>query len=419
MSNLRAYILCRFADRSRVYSSWIDDAGLPVTVLDEFLPDWQVPDDAGILLTHMHYRWEELATLRRVLQRGDTPILILSDGILEYRNTWEHPDLVDGSIFQPLFGHKLACIGKGQARVIESWGNAGRCEVVGLPRLDEIRRAALPPAKTTGPFRILIATANTPAFDDQQRETVRQSLVAVKRWLDNNNEIQGRKIVATWRLSDQLGSELGVSNEIAKKDRPPIGDVIENVDAVITTPSTMLLESILRRRPTALLDFHNSPQYVAAAWTISSPDHLNPVMQELADPPGHKMMFQEFVLHDQLECRSPAKPRMVELLRQMVEAGVTARAQRRPIELPGRILTDPDFGLNCVPEQFDPTTLYAPNACFQDRESAQLQVELAAAVERLKQLPFEIADKNQRIGYLMRTLDRLRKRVQELRSGKK
>ena len=56
VSDLKAYILCRFAETSSVYTSWMSESPLPVVVVDEYLPDWPVPSDAGILITHMHYR---------------------------------------------------------------------------------------------------------------------------------------------------------------------------------------------------------------------------------------------------------------------------------------------------------------------------------------------------------------------------
>jgi len=414
VSELKAYILCRFAENSGVYSSWMNQASIPSVVIDEYLPDWHVPDDAGILITHMHYRWEELTTLRKVLNQQRVPVLILSDGILEYRNTWEHPDLVDGSIFQPLFGHKLACIGRGQARVVESWGNAGRCEVVGLPRLDSVDPASVPPINTSGPFRVMIATANTPAFDEGQRATVIDSLTQIKNWIAANPTVDGRNVEVTWRLSDGLESEIGVGSDIAPEERPPLGEVIESVDAVITTPSTMYLESVLRGRPTALLDFHHSPHYVTAAWTITSPHQLDWAMSELASPSKHKMMFQEFVLQDQVENRTPATPRMLSLIDQMIAAGVSARASRKPIELPPRILADEQNGFATVPSGFNLATLYPENESFQSREIDQLQVELEAAIKRLNQLPLELAEKNRFIGQLNRSLDRSRVRVEDM-----
>ena len=394
----------------------MDQLSLDCTVVDEFLPDWHVPSDAGILITHMHYRWEELTTLRKVLEQNRIPILILSDGIVEYRNTWEHPELVEGSVFQPLFGHKLACIGRGQSRVVESWGNAGCCEVVGLPRLDEVDLTQVPPVSETGPFRILVATANTPAFDQQQRNTVVRSLTELKAWFELNPAVNSRPIEVIWRLSDGLGAELGVEKEQHDEDdvRPPISSVIENVDAVITTPSTIYLESVLRKRPTAMLDFHNSPKYFSAAWEISSGDKIGPTVSELANPPKHKMLFQEFVFNDQLECSTPATPRMVELINAMVAEGVLARENHREIKLPKRILTDPQHGFPPVPESFNLATLYCDSESMRDFELDRIKVELAAAVKRLEQLPRELAEKNRYLAQLNRMLDHSRNRVEEM-----
>ena len=424
MSDLKAYLLCRFAHNSGVYTSWSADSPIPTVVVDEFLPDWTVPDDAGIIITHMHYRWEELAALRKVLVQDRVPVLILSDGILEYRNAWEHPNLAEGSMFQPVLGHKLACIGRGQARVLESWGNPGRCEVVGLPRLDSIQPTAVASSGTSGSFRVLVATANTPAFDSGQRETVVQSLRQLKDWFSNNLLVpadKGRRpIEVVWRLSDGLEAEIGLEATIQDDEAdaaapPPIGEVIESVDAVITTASTMILESMLRQRPTAVLDFHCSPAYFSTPWMIKTAEQFEFVISELADPPKPKMMFQEFVLHDQLECRTPAKPRMLRLINEMTAAGIEARNTESPIQLPARMLPDPQAGFSLVPESFELQSLYSNNKAFANREVDQLKIELAAAIKRLDQLPAELVKKNHHIVALNERLDRARARILELR----
>lgn len=413
MADLKAYILCRVAEKSGIYADWMNNSPIPTRVLDEYLPDWHVPEDAGILVTHMHYRWEELSTLRRIHAENRVPILILCDGILEYRNTWQHPDLVDGSIFQPVCGHKLACIGRGQARVIESWGNPGKCEVVGLPRLDAELQKATPPVQTTGPFRLLIATANTPAFNDEQRQTVISSLQLIKNRLEKNPLIDGREIQLSWRLSDGLGAEIGIDSGDLE-DLPPLTDVMDQVDAVITTPSTMYLESVLKKRPTAILDFHNSPQYVTPAWNIGADNQFNGVLAELANPPAHKMLFQASVLDDQLECRSPALPRMLRLVESMIRARHDSLKNLTPLRFADRILDDPQQGIASVSEEFDLSTLYANNQVFAEHDVQRLQVELTAAIQRLEQLPMELAEKNAYIAQLNRAADRSRMRIEAM-----
>ena len=419
-ASLKAYILCRFAHQSAIYQSWMDACPIPCEVIDDYVPEWQVPRDAAIVITHMHYRWEEIHALRKIHEAGRVPVLILSDGILEYRNTWEHPDLADGAMFQPLMGHKIACIGRGQARIIESWGNPGKAEVVGLPRLDRDLDHAPPPIHQDGPFRLLIATANTPAFNDQQRETVIESLSQIKQRLTVNPQVNHRPVQITWRLTDNLEQAIGLpfveNSSLEPAERPPLSEEIDASDAVITTPSTLYLESALKQRPTALLDFHNSPHFVPAAWMLNAPKHLNWILQELADPPPPKMLFQKTVLHDNLQCNSPAKPRMLELIQTMVECGEQARAAGHAIQLPQRIIPDPDRGFSRVESQFDTTQLYPDNPAFQNQELRQLQSELSQVIKRLDTLPRDLAEKNQYITLLLEQRDQMRLKITELRA---
>ncbi len=410
MPKLKAYILCPFAGKSSIYTGWVNSCPIPCEIVDTHPGDWRVPDDAGIAITHMHYRWEEVSKLRKLVQRSRVPVLILADGILEYRNTWEHPDLPDGAIFQPLIGHKLACIGRGQARTVEAWGNAGKCEVVGLPRLDDISRDASP-VRREGRLRLLIATANTPAFNDEQRESVIESLTHIRKRIDHNPRTSGRKMEVIWRLTDGLEQQIGAPVDGNPDSRPPLSEVISNVDAVITTPSTLYLESLLKKRPTAMLDFHNNPQYVTPAWTINAPKHLNWVLEELANPPAAKMLFQEIVLKDQLQLDRPARERMAELISVMTQAGVEARKNDRDLVLPPRILNDPTHGFAEVPPGFDMQTLYPDNPVFPNRDVEMLQAELVQAIARMDMLPVELAEKSAHLASVIKALDGARARA--------
>lgn len=413
MSNLKAYILCRFADKSGIYNSWMDAAPFSVEVVKDFAPNWTPPEDAGLLVTHMHYRWEEVNALRRVYDQGRIPILILADGILEYRNIWEHPELADGCIFQPIVGHKLACIGQGQTRTVESWGNVGKCESIGLPRLDQLADQPPPAIAKSGNFRILIATANTPAFTQQQRASVVESLEHIRNRLTANSKVNGRDVDVTWRLTDGLAEEIGVAATEDSTELPPLSEVIDQVDAVITTPSTLFLESILKKRPTAILDFHNTPHYVHSAWMINAPKHFNDIIRELENPPAAKMLFQESELHFQLHCQGSAKDRLLELMQVMITEGELARQEDRDICLPFRVIPAPKQNFAHVPVGFDLKTQYPENPVFQNENIKQLQLELNLAIKRLGSLPAEITEKNELFDEMKAIRDDLLQRLEK------
>lgn len=431
MAELKVYILCRFALESQLYLSWLQSLTRPYEVVQEFPGTWIPPDDCGLIVTHLHYRWDEVGGLRRILNEGNIPILILADGILEYRNIFEHPELADGSVFQPLMGHKLACIGRGQARVVESWGNIGKCEAVGYPRLDRLLTATPEPPAKTGPFRLLICSANKPAFNEIQRIAVVESLQHLRERLTENPLVNGRPTEVVWRLTDGLNEEVGLPDAPPLDELPPLHDVIAQVDAVITTPSTIFLESALLGRPTAVLDFHNTPHYVPAAWMINAPKHLNAILRELADPPAAKMLFQNHVLHDQLECNGPATPRLIELIERMIQVGQESRTAGIPLEFPHRILTDERFGFSPVESGYDLSQLYPENPILKNSDLEQLQLELNLLKGRLEEIPDQLYrvlqqldERNERIDELQNkynsTKDRLdaaKERLKKWRTG--
>ena len=349
------------------------------------------------MVTHEHFHWETITTLRRIFEESKVPILILCDGILEFRNTWQNPTIADGSVYQTIFGHKIACIGRAPARFIESFGNAGLCEIVGQPRFDQMYEAEHLPVQESGPFRLLVTTARTPAFNEQQHRQVVQGLTELKNRFARNNRIGQRQVEVTWRLSEALLNELSLPIPDQTHKLPSLGETIELSDAVITTPSTIFLESLIKRRPVALLDFTNSPAYVPAAWRITATAHINPVLEELASPPAAKMFFQRAVLRDQVELGQDSKLRLFSLFREMIDAGLEAQQSGEPLNLPVRILSDPQRGIAKIEDHFDLSSLFPNSPVFRNSDVARLQQELVHAIARLGQLPKELYDRDEKI----------------------
>lgn len=305
------------------------------------------------------------------------PTIYAIDGILEWRNAWDFP-LCDScqQTFRPVLSDKVACIGRSQARILESWGNVGKCEVVGVPRFDPLLGKTTARAKGET-CRVLVMTAKNPGFDELQRERTRQSLKDLKQWFEGHRTLDGRKIEPLWRLTAGMDRQIGVQGETADTTGKELAEVLATVDAVITTPSTGMLEAMLLGLPTALLDYHNCPHYVPGAWTIGATDHIAAVLPELASPPPAKLLWQDTILHDALECRTEATPRFIQLVESLAQAGREARAAGLPLNLPDRIVPDPQNGHHAVEPRFDLATLYPSLDAFRDRDRQSLQVKIA------------------------------------------
>ncbi len=346
-------MLWRTAGESPIYQPWLscppDD--IEIRVLGDYDAAQELADEIDLLVTHNHYRWDELAMLRQAMSKNDRGVLVLADGITEFRNSWQNPLTPAGSLMQPALAHKIATIGAAQARLWESWGNWGRCETVGLPRLDQRAQdfgwwSKSYPATlsirdrndaTLSPT-LLICSARTPAFSEAQWDVVLEQFASLRQSLAVCPPLVGdRPVRVCWRVADRIRDHLQLAPEQCSA-----GDLTTAIDhaiAVITTPSTLQLEAMLAHRPVAILDFFNVPLYVPSGWLISAPSQVNATVSELLNPTAERLFYQQSLLVDQLSCESSATERMWTLIRSMAHIARRHRRAGQMVRFPEQILT--------------------------------------------------------------------------------
>ena len=325
---MKVLLLIRNPNNSNLYGDWIKNVQGDVSFVTEFGFDWIPPPECSLVITHDTYRPESCAGIDNCIKKN-VPVLILSDGILEYRNSWIQKHIVDSGIFNPILGHKLACIGASQVRFLESIrGNFGKCENVGLPRLDDFK---IENSKSNTPT-ILVCSSKTPWFSECDKKQVLQSFIDLKEIAFNYG--QNHKVKFNWRISDQIASVIGVETSIRKS----LKEDLQSSTAVITMPSTVMLEAMYAHKPVAILDYTLSPHYVPAGWTMSSRHQILPIINELLDPSTAKVSFQQTVLADALQTKESASARMARLVNKMVEIGDRSRSLGKPLRFPHRVL---------------------------------------------------------------------------------
>lgn len=336
------------------------------------------PSDIDLAIVSDEWWWENSLTICALKRKG-VPTLHVIDGVIDWKNTWENPRSTQEAnglpLFQPILCDKVACLGQAQARLLGAWGSSAKCEVVGAPRFDRYYGMKRRTRDISEPVRILVMTANTPYFNDEQHQAMLNGLIAVRDFFAAATEA-GLPIEAVWRLTKGLDEEIGVVSKTSDFTGRELADILTTVDAVISSPSTALLESMLLGLPTAILDFSNLPHYIQPSWRITAPAHISEVVGELVNPSPAKLLHQETVLHDTLECSSPAAPRLTRLAATMINQGREARLRGESPVFAPNLLSSPS-STNAFPEnRFDLATLYPGHAVFRMNKLAELQAEL-------------------------------------------
>jgi hypothetical protein len=319
------------------------------------------------------------------LKEKGCPTLYAIDGILEWRNSWETPENSDTCLWvmRPALSHKVACIGRSQARVLESWGNLGKCEVVGVPRFDGLMNRTPRAGRPEEPLRILVLTAKCPGFTPEQTATTIRSLTDLKRWFETHPSIGSTAVEPVWRVTRGLEQVVGVQNRLQDTTGTDLASALSTVDAVIATPSTAMLEGMLQGVPVALLDYHNRPHYVPAAWRITAEEQVGAVIRELVAPSPAAMLYQDSILHDALECRTAATPRLVQLIEKMHAVARECLADGKAITYPRRLLADPQDGHQLPETRATDERLFPARLLFTGNGRCQLP-EAAIATARFE-----------------------------------
>lgn len=367
--------------------------------------DLAAPGDVAIFYSEHFDRFRDACDQ---LKKRNVATLYMLDGILEWRNAWE--DAVDGEAcpftMRPVLSHKVACIGMSQKRILDSWGNEQKTEVVGVPRFDRLPRPPKEQAEQRGSetFRVLVATAKTPAFTADQAIRVEQSLRDLKEFFDAGSTEHGRRTQVVWRLTAQLAAKLDVENSLDDLTGAGLAAQLSEVDAVISTASTSMLEAMFFDLPVALLDYHNTPAYVRTAWRIGSVEHIQPTVAELMRRPERKMLFQRTELFDATYCRADAAERLATLIRTMQEAALKHVEVGQALSFPPNMLSEVD-PVSSSDVRFDQAEIFSDFGEFELNDTPELQSQLAHSRREIEQLKNRLTIRESELAHAHKIFD--------------
>ena len=322
------------------------------------------------------------------LKQKNVATIYMIDGILEWRNAWENraDEVACPFAMRPVLSHKVACIGENQARVLNGWGNVSKTEIVGVPRFDRYLDKGAPVVadEKHERLRVLVMTAKTPAFTDSQWATVRRSIADCKSYADANVD----SVEFVWRLTGGLDEHAGVENSLSDLTGMQLHQQLKNVDAVLCTPSTAVVESMLSGKPTALLNYFDCPSYLNLPWNISHASQLASVIEQLKQPDDRKLHFQNQQLQQILYRQSSASERLIALVRVMQKSALEQVALGKDLSFLPNLLPMPAAS----PINFDSRAMFPSVLEFQETDVVETQTQLAHARRHIDHLDHRISE---------------------------
>ena len=352
---------------------------LPVINDETWDPDILDQHDVALLVVLSNDIWDSDRCLRAARWKR-IPSLLLMDGIPEFKHQWTNPRFAAGGgapFLTPVLADKIACKGWNDVRRLEGWCNQGKCEIVGLPRIDRYLTLREQARRASAPKRILVAGANTPWFTEEQRQNALRGFTELREFARARRDFR-----LVWRLRRWIGAGISLRPDERSDPASPLPSVLRNVDAVITQPSTVQLEAMLFGLPVAVLDFDNVPAFLPSGWRITSSSQIEGVVDGLLDPEPARLSYQDECLHNELDCASPAGDRLLTLMEEMIAVGEQARREGAPLRLPSRILPRP--GTTPFSIHLDLERQYPGHPTFGNKDLLDMQRRLAMAEQELQ-----------------------------------
>lgn len=247
------------------------------------------------------------------------PTLTLQDGVLEWRYLFDNP-MFNGNKFGvplhlPIIADKYACIGSWWLGLIAAMGNEDKVELTGMPKMDSIcDRNLVQDYNTSSSKKILIMTAAKPWFEAAQKHIMLKMLHDLKSYFKQRPDIE-----VIWRVTKDIDKELNIVGVFHQKESQELVAQLADCDAVISTTSTAMLETLLMGKPLARLDYFNTPTLFPSVWSITHHDQINNTINSLLHPKSEQLFWQEVIKKQVISHLGVAANRVVELMHRMID----------------------------------------------------------------------------------------------------
>jgi len=261
----------------------------------QYLKAGELVSQASMVITHSYLSPRANYFVLQAKARA-IPTLFLVDGPLEWSNSYLNPSLrktnrfFQGYLMEPLIHDAILAVSPAQASNL-AFRNPDRDITFMTYKNKRLTstRSALPSVKR---WQFLITTAKTPYFGD----TEKNNLIHLLRHLTDVLEQSGYSYV--FRIfDDALVEALSPKENLLEGS---FEEILQQVDCVIGTPSSVLLQSMASEKPTGTLIYRDSPLFYQTGWLVGDLYKLEATLASMISREETRMKFQTYCLEQNL-----------------------------------------------------------------------------------------------------------------------
>lgn len=133
---------------------------------------------------------------------------------------------------------------------------------------------------------ILLTTARTPFFNREEFEKI------IELYRDIIDIAKSMQLTIKWRIpNEDIAKALPLEEENALNGGT-FSDVCKQVDIVITTPSSIVIEAMIHGKPTAIADYRDIPLLCYAGWKIHQGINIRETINSMLNNDKTRMEIQ-------------------------------------------------------------------------------------------------------------------------------
>ncbi|WP_430462883.1 hypothetical protein ACQUQU_08890 [Thalassolituus sp. LLYu03] len=254
-----------------------------------------VPDDDNILVTFSPYEKESMRYALKWMING-RGVISIQDGVYDFCSGFTHPFFSNSyKLYYPAVSNVVIAGNTSDCKIIKALNPFADVYSYRLPS-SVVSGDALMKSNNAKLYDVLITTANTSYFSDYEMNSVVELINETVKYL----EFSGLSFC--FRIFDGiLANRISALTTANNKTEGSFSDVLTLCRSVVSTPSTVVVETMAHDVPVAVYIYRDFPVSVQGGWIIRDTNSISGVIQGMLSKPNARMDIQRAILQGYID----------------------------------------------------------------------------------------------------------------------